>query len=99
MQDIADRLETPIDTLVVDIESIRSRIYKVQDQLDTDLAKTLASAAHLDSYKIPIARSRQQMADRQSFQVQHATWESAKIAAQKEKEQYDNISASLPSLT
>uniref|UniRef100_A0A0D9XYJ7 DUF1409 domain-containing protein n=1 Tax=Leersia perrieri TaxID=77586 RepID=A0A0D9XYJ7_9ORYZ len=66
LQDISDRLEVPIDTLVADIGSVKSRILEIQDKLDFNLAKSLVAAAHLDAYQIPIARSHQQMLDRQN---------------------------------
>lgn len=99
LQDIADRLEVPIDALVADIDSVRSRIYEIQDHLEADTVKALAGAAHLDAYKLLIARSRQQMADWQSYSSQYAIWESAKIAAQKAKEDYDADLVALPPLT
>uniref|UniRef100_A0A0D9XYI3 DUF1409 domain-containing protein n=1 Tax=Leersia perrieri TaxID=77586 RepID=A0A0D9XYI3_9ORYZ len=95
LKDIVNRLDLPIDTLVADIGSVKSRILDVQDQLDTDLAKTLVAAAHLDAYQIPIARSRQQMLDRQNYIIQQAIWESAKLAAQNEKDSYDSTLAAL----
>uniref|UniRef100_A0A0D9XIZ9 DUF1409 domain-containing protein n=1 Tax=Leersia perrieri TaxID=77586 RepID=A0A0D9XIZ9_9ORYZ len=93
LKDIANRLEIPIDTLVADTEFMISRTSS-----DTDLAKILLFAAHLDAYQIPIARSRQQMQDRQNFINQQAIWESAKLAAQNEKDLYDSTSAALPSM-
>ena len=81
-----------------DVESVRARVYEIQDQLDIDTVKALAGAAHVDAYKLPIAKARQQMADRQSYLLQRITWQSAKDAVKQAKETYDASLVALPSM-
>ncbi|XP_015696626.1 uncharacterized protein LOC102711645 isoform X2 [Oryza brachyantha] len=76
---ILARLDYPINTLINDVGSIRSRIEEIQDQLPDDLIDAIAPVGYIESHRLPVLRACQQIAD-------HASQASAQVKIQADRE-------------
>lgn len=56
--DIAYRLESSLDVLVVDCGPIRARFGEIQDQIPEDLADIISQAVFLERYRFKLEKAR-----------------------------------------
>uniref|UniRef100_J3KUX6 DUF1409 domain-containing protein n=1 Tax=Oryza brachyantha TaxID=4533 RepID=J3KUX6_ORYBR len=79
LTDILARLDYPIDTLINNAGSIRSRIEEIQDRLPDDLIDAIAPAGYIESHRFPMLLARQRIAN-------HACQVSAQVKVQTDRE-------------
>lgn len=92
LTEIAKRLESSLDALVVDCGSIRARFGEIQDLIPEDLVTMLTPAMFLEQYQLKLEKARQRLADRRERRELEATIQASRQSVNEEKLKLDQIS-------
>nr|BBF89283.1 paramyosin-like [Oryza barthii] len=91
LKDIAHRLESSLDALVVDCGPIRARFEEIQNQIPDDVAEVISPAVFLGQYRFKLERSRQRIADRRERKELEATIQANRQSINEEKAKLDGM--------
>ncbi len=91
LKDIAHRLESSLDALVVDCGPIRARFEEIQDQIPDNAAEVISPAVFLEQYRYKLERARQRIADRRERKDLEATIQSNRQSINEEKAKLDAL--------
>ncbi len=91
LKDIAHRLESSLDALVVDYGPIRARFGEIQDQIPDITAEAISPAVFLEQYRFKLERERQRIADRRERKELEATIQVNRQSINEEKAKLDGM--------
>lgn len=91
--DIAYRLESSLDVLVVDCGPIRARFGEIQDQIPEDLADIISQAVFLERYRFKLEKARQRIADWRERKDLEATIKANRLSINEHKAKLDEMIA------
>ncbi|XP_066162012.1 uncharacterized protein [Oryza sativa Japonica Group] len=91
LKDIAHRLESSLDALVVDYGPIRARFGEIQDQIPDITAEAISPVVFLEQYRFKLERERQRIADRRERKELEATIQVNRQSINEEKAKLDGM--------
>ncbi len=93
LEDISHRLETSsLDSLVVDCDSIRTRLHEVQAQIPDELADILTPAVYLEQHQFKLEKAKLRLAEHQERKDIEATIQANRQFVHEEKAKLDQLS-------
>lgn len=91
--DIAHRLGSSLDFLVVDCGPIRARFEEIHDQLPEDQAEIISPAVYLEQHRFKLEKARQRIADRREIKELEATFQADRLSINEEKSKLAEMTA------
>nr|BAI39834.1 aminotransferase-like protein [Oryza sativa Indica Group]BAI39965.1 aminotransferase-like protein [Oryza sativa Indica Group] len=91
LRDIAHRLGSSLESLVVDCGPIRARFEEIHDQIPEDQAKIISPVVYLELHRFKLEKARQRIADRRERKELEATIQANRQTINEEKSTLDEM--------